>query len=54
MSDFTTVPITNLLDYEGDEVDDHEDAVTFVAKVNEAVWIVDLVNNYETVPATMN
>ncbi|WP_310540822.1 hypothetical protein [Phenylobacterium sp.] len=48
LSDGTTVPITNLLDEFGDETDDPDEAVTFVAGDGDQ-WFTGLCSDYDEV-----
>ena len=48
LDDGTTVPITNLLDEFGDETDDPDEAVTFVAGDGER-WFSGLCADYDEV-----
>ena len=48
LSDGTTVPITNLLDEFGDETDDPDEAVTFVAGDGDQ-WFAGLCSDYDEV-----
>lgn len=47
-SDGETVPITNMLDFEGDETEDFEEAVSFVAG-SDSAWFSGAVADYPTV-----
>lgn len=46
LSDGTTVPITNLLDADGDETDDPNEAVSFVAGEGDR-WFTGLCADFE-------
>lgn len=48
LSDGTTVPITNLFDGDGDETDDPDEAVSFVAGDGDR-WFTGLVSDYAEV-----
>lgn len=47
--DGTLCTITNMYDADGEETDNADDCITFVAKRSESEWITDDARQYETV-----